>query len=192
MINEAASLSRKNDTAKGRDRRFLMDRAVVSGLRRVAMKVLIFHALAMSCSFSSAQAKSPALWPIDGPTSPRGWILKAQSDEPLSPDQEDVLKRLLETPIDTDLKVVLQLYLDRNQKLSDEDFQTFSSILNTVLELEKLEKQRALDQKAEKPNAPETPDNPGQSPASDEKNPPVSPPVDLDLLYHGPAPMRPL
>lgn len=170
--------------------------------------------------------------PTTKPFIAEGGLHLIQSDEAMPQDQRDVLEELLETPETVDLKPVFELYLNRNRKLADKDFQAFSRMLETTRELRKLEEQKkakagptsptgpdneaAVDEEAattaEAPGPPTGSDDLPPSaetapipsarpqttaegdqsprPGDDDRLPPAS--IDLDFLYHGAKPMRPL
>jgi hypothetical protein len=138
------------------------------------------------------------------------WLHQIQSDEPLPREQRDVLEQLLDTPAAADLKAVFELYLNRNRKLTDKDFETFSKILKTVRELEELEGQQETEtqEAEERPDDDQeqlsktepTPSTPPAKPSveadrsalPEKDDQPSAPTVDLDFLYHDARPMRPL
>ncbi len=185
-----------------------MNRGVHRGLRRIVFYALLLHATILEVTLSSASMLTAATFEADKSSLPQRWIHNVQSEDPLPLAQRDVLEQLMQTPMAPDLKVVFELYLNRNRKLSDKDFQTFSKILETANELKKLEEEQ------QKTNAVPTPpknsevveeqtneelasstklktanDNRSSMPDNSERPPPS---IDLDFLYHGMKPMRPL
>ncbi len=171
---------------------------------KLAFCMLLFYVVFPISSLSSAQLLLEPVSLEGVSPAPHKWLLKIQTGEPLPPKQRRVLEELLELPAASELKTVFELYLDRNQKLTDKDFETFSKILQTARELEELEKKKQVEvarepsdspleeQQQREEELPQTNFNPERSPSTAEKEQPSRPSVDLDFLYHDVRPMRPL
>ena len=186
-----------------------MNRDIGWGLCRNAFGALLCFAMLPALLLAGVQPLVAAALSTDRFEIVHPWLQRIQSDEPLPPQQRDVLEQLLATPAAADLKPVFELYLNRNRKLTDKDFETFSKILTTVRELEALEgqKETEIQEAEERPDDDQEqfsetePTSPTRSDAGAEADRsalqekddrPSAPTVDLDLLYHDAKPMRPL
>ena len=105
----------------------------------------------------------------------------------MPPEQRDVLQQLINIPDLNHLRGVLELYLTRNQQLSDDEFATLKELLDITTELSDLEREKS---------APEEPleiDQTEQNKSSEEVvTPQARPQLPKELLFHPLPQLRPM
>jgi rubrerythrin len=132
-------------------------------------------ALAEECCSIAASNEQPRVY--------RQLLRSIQDGSGLPPEQRDVLQQLMNAPEMDHLRSVLELYLTRDRRLSDDDFETLKELLAITTQLSDLERE-----KSEAPGPTMNEQAPKEEPA-----PPLAPrPSPGDMLYHSIPPLKPL